>query len=62
MCAKGEAVDLTQQDLARKIVASTMEAAARYSHVLINLTVERHLPNESVMHGKLTLVKLAGKS
>ena len=57
--AKGELVDLTQQGLARQIVASV---AASRSYVLINLTVERHLPDGSVKHGQLTLVKLTGKS
>ena len=52
---------LTQQGLARRTVASTsMNAASSRSHCLITLTVQRHLPDGSVMHGKLTLVKLAG--
>ncbi len=58
MSAKGPLVDLTQQGLARQVAAS-IHASSR-SHVLITFTVERHLPGGSVMHGKLTLVKLAG--
>ena len=60
MCAKEELVDLTQQGLARQIVAYV--AANSRSHVLINLAVQRQLPSGSVMHGELTLVKPAGKT
>ena len=58
-----ELVELTQQGLARRTVASTsMNAASSRSHCLITLTVQRHLPDGSVMHGKLTLVDLAGRT
>lgn len=55
-------VELTQQGLARRTVASTcMNLASSRSHCLITLTVQRHLPDGTVMHGKLVLVDLAGK-
>ncbi|CAL5227933.1 g10980 [Coccomyxa viridis] len=64
MSAKGKLVDLTQQGhsdaLARQTAAFTMKAATRCSHVIINLTVHRHLPGGGDTCGKLTLVKLAG--
>lgn len=54
-------MDLTQQGLASCIVACTnMIAASSRSHVLINLTVERHLPDGSVTRGMLFFVDLAG--
>ena len=60
---ESELVELTQQGLARRTVASTcMNAVSSRSHCLITLTVQRHLPDGSVMHGKLTLVDLAGKT
>ncbi len=64
MSAKGKLVDLTQQDhpgaVARHIVASTMKAATLSSHILINLTVHRHLRDKGDTCGELTRVKLAG--
>ncbi len=63
MSNETELVELTQQGLARRTVASTsMNAASSRSHCLITLTVQRHLPDGSVMHGKLTLVDLAGRT
>jgi len=38
-----------------------MNLASSRSHCLITLTVQRHLPDGTVMHGKLVLVDLAGK-
>lgn len=64
MSKESNLVELTQQALAKRTVASTStgspDAASDRSHCLITLTVERHLPDGSVMHGKLTLVDLAG--
>ena len=58
---EGELAALTQQGLSRRTVASTcMNAGSSRSHCLITLTVQRHLPDGAVMHGKLTLVDLAG--
>ena len=61
MTDASELVGLAQQGLARRTVASTsMNAASSLFHCLITLTVQRHLPDGSVTHGKLTLVDLAG--
>ena len=59
---EGELEALTQQGLARRTVASTcMNAASSRSHCLITLTVQRRLPDGGLLHGKLTLVDLAGR-
>lgn len=59
-------VELTQQALAKRTVATTRIdsscAASCGSTCLVTLTVQRHLPDGSVMHGKLTLADLAGKT
>ena len=58
---EGELEALTQQGLARRTVAPTCaNAASSRSHCLITLTVQRRLPDGGLMHGKLTLVDLAG--
>lgn len=58
---EGDLAALTQQGLSRRTVASTcMNAGSSRSHCLVTLTVQRHLPDGAVMHGKLTLVDLAG--
>ena len=60
---EGELEALTQQGLARRTVASTCtNAASSRSHCLITLTVQRRLPDGGLMHGKLTLVDLAGRT
>lgn len=59
---KGELEALTRQGLARRTVASTCtNAASSRSHCLITLIVQRRLPDGGLMHGKLTLVDLAGR-
>ncbi|CAL5227935.1 g10982 [Coccomyxa viridis] len=56
-----ELVELTQQALARRTMAPTStNAASSRSHCLITFTVQRLLPDGSVMRGKLSLVDLAG--
>ena len=60
---EGELEALTQQGLARRTVASTCtNAASSRSHCLITLTVQRRLPDGGLMHGKLILVDLAGRT
>ena len=52
-------VNLTQQALATA-ASTSLSAASDCSKCLITLTVQRRLPSKSVIHGKLTLVDLAG--
>ena len=59
---KSGLLQLTQQALARRTAESTGSGAASdRSNCLITLAVQRHLPCGSVIHGKLTLIDLAGK-
>jgi hypothetical protein len=56
-----ELVELMQQGIANRTVASTgMNVASSRSHCLINLMVEKHFPDGSFSYGKLCLVDLAG--
>ncbi|CAL5220572.1 g2610 [Coccomyxa viridis] len=56
-----ELVDLTEPGLARRIMASiSMKPGSRRCHAFINLTVQRHLPGDTVMCGKLTILEVEG--
>ena len=58
-------MELSQQpaDLDEAVMAFTsFRAANSRAHCALMLTVQRHLPGGSVMHGRVTFVDFEGKS
>ncbi|CAL5227934.1 g10981 [Coccomyxa viridis] len=55
-----ELVNLTQPGLARRIMACMKAGSTSRCHVLINLTLQRHLPGGAVMCGKLAILEVEG--